>query len=417
MVWLLSLSLVIIPLMGTISIIPMVNVKDLWETKDLLVLLAIVGIWLMPVPMRQKDPNPWLNAMLVFLVLALFMLPPVRLLLGSADLGGSWAWKSMAWVFVYYILYTKIVCMPVLHFNQKEMIARAIGYAAVISSLYAIIQALGLDQFQAIYTPKNFGVRKAGEITAMIGNPTYLGIWLVMCLPFCLYAMKKWQIGVVMVAILLCQSDTATAGMIGSLVLMGLIRARSVKFLKVIPIVVLVAVIALYSSWGRIQAFAENKASGRIAVWKDTLKDWREPAILLKVSDDMPEAQRDEAQLLNKRVYSLTGRGLGSFEFFFIKKHPEHKGWNDPHSVFLRTLYEVGLIGLVLLLGMLGYVFVKTFKQTFEDEWVRCLWIALFFICFSALTMPMLILEPVRYFSVAVFCLLSAQIRNKIILK
>ncbi len=416
MINLLCLSLFLVPLIGPVTWMPIIDVKDLWIMKELAVLLSVVGICLMPSSCRPHTVNPWLKAMMVFLVLAAFLIPPIHLLLGPGiDLGGLWTWRAMAWAFVYFMLYRKIVSGPILHINQKELIAKAIGYAALISAVYASIQFINLDQFQVVLTPKNSGIRTAGEIAAMIGNATYLAVFLGISLPFCLYAMRKWQTGVVIVAILLCQSDTATLGAAASLVLMALIRAKRLDFLKLASMAVIFGIVALCASWGQIRPFVKDRFNGRLLVWHDTLKDWKAPAISLAVTPEMTEAQKKEVELLNHRTCTLTGRGLGSYEYLFQRTHP---GWNSAHNCYLQALYEIGLIGLVLLLGMIGFVFWNTFELAMNDEWIRILYCSFFFICFSAMTLPVLIIEPLRLFSVVVFILLSANIaRKKIILK
>lgn len=395
------LFLVFIPLCGPLQISPFICIRDLWTTKEFLALLAVVIICLIPSPRRQYTINLWLKIMIVFLVFATYLAPPIKLLLGLADLGGLWMWKSLAWVFAYFMLYRKIRGMPIIHLEQKKLIAKSIGYAGLISAVYAIVQYLNIDQFQTYFRPEWEGYRQAGDITALIGSPVYLGVFLGLCLPFSIYALRWWQSIVIILAILTCQSDTATIFVVFMLVFMCCMRAKSLNWLRAYVLCVVVIMAAMGSLWHEIRPHVGD--NGRFGIWRDTVEDWRSPCLTIPITPEMSKGEAIETTLLNKRTWAITGRGIGSFEYIFQRKHP---GWNDPHNVYLRVLYETGIIGLILFLGMIAFVFWKNFFIAREDYWVLTLYCSFLFVCLSGLTLPILIIEPLRFMSVVVMSLL-----------
>ncbi len=78
---------------------------------------------------------------------------------------------------------------------------------------------------------------------------------------------------------------------------------------------------------GRLDSFSSN---GRWPLWKATLKE--------------------------DASAPLTGTGAGSFEGWWAQ-HGEGGYVKDAHSLFFETLGELGIVGLALLVGFLGWVF------------------------------------------------------------
>lgn len=406
MLYLLCLALFIIPLCGPITIIPFIDVKDLWKAKEFLVILTIAASCYFPLKSyRTSKPLQWI---LIFLIISTFLMPPIVLKLGNADLGGLWAWKSLAWVLGYFILYQRIASMS-LHINDKELISKAIGYAALISSIYAIVQLLNTDQFQLVRDWHDIGMGNSHpEMTGMIGNSVYLSIFLVMSLPFSLYAMRPWQSWTIVTAVLLAGSDTATCGMIIILSILWAMKVKSDLWLKLLLAMTVISATVCVSYWPQIRPHIRDNS--RFQIWKEVVKDWHGPVLTQEVTPDMSESQKSAYAILNKRTWSLTGRGLGSFEFLFQRKFP---GWNDPHNVYLKILYELGLIGVCLFLWNIGSILWRNFALARKDEWTLVLYLALVFCCFSALTTPLLIIEPLRLLICVIFALLSCGGVNK----
>lgn len=374
--------------------------------------MAIIGICALPVAAHQRTINWPVKALLAFTIISIFLIPPVILQLGHFDLGGSWCWKSLAWVMAYFMLYQRLAGFPLLE-GYREKIALAIGWAAFLSACYAIVQSLNIDQFQVMRTYKEMGNKTAGEITAMIGSPVYLAVFLCLCLPFCINYMKWWQTSLVCIAILACQSDTGTIGAVFIIVLMAAMRAKSTIWLKVMVCGGILCGALILSFWPQVGPKIESMGNGRFLIWQQVWEDYNSPAILLPITEDMPENKRFEAELLNKRKQTITGRGPGSFEFFFTRKHEAVSQygvpilWNDPHNVYLRVLYELGAVGLGLFLGVIGFVLWKAFPAARADQWSLTLFCSFAFWCFAGLTTPLLIVEPLRFYAVAIFALLS----------
>lgn len=390
-------ALFILPLCGPLTIAPIIDIKDLWKTKEFLAILAVALLCVVPVSRHDRAVNWPLKAMLVFVVLATFLIPPIAIQIDNENLGGLWCWRAVAWAFGYFLLYQRISSA---HFDRVA-VAKAIGWGALLTASYALVQLLNIDQFQITRPDSEIGAGHTHpEMTAMIGSSVYVSVWLGICLPFCFYILRWYQTAVVAAAIFLTGSDTGILFGTATVIFMLSMRARSNLYLKTILLVIALAGGMILGFWPQLKPIFKEHASGRYQIWSKTIKDWQDPCIVLDIKPEMSAAQKREIEILNKRTWTMTGRGMGSFDFIFQRKMP---GWNDPHCVYLRVLYETGLIGLGLFLGMIGLVLWKGFSGARQDPWKLAVYCSLVFCCLAAVTTPLLIIEPLRFYCVIIF--------------
>lgn len=408
--YILAGALFVLPLAGPIIWEPIVAIPDIWKAKEFYAVMAILAIVLARKSRGAQSSgckqNPFLTTLLLFLPISAYASPPFALIYGHENLGGFWIWKSMAWCFAYFLLYQTITANHPVRERHKMAIVRAIGWAAIMSAGYAYLQALGVDQWQIARSISEIGQPAAVNITAMIGNPTYLSNWLAMCLPFLMLFFRWYWVVFVLGAVILCKSDISLVGAaIVVPVTLACSRARSTIWIKVVAGVGLTAIVLLVANWSEIRPYVAQRANGRLAVWEQAYEDFRAPCIKLPVTEDMSSAQRAEVEKLNKRTYTMTGRGLGSWPFIFAPKYTTN--FESAHSEYLETLYSIGIIGLGLLLAAIGFVLYHAFQAARVDPFAMALYASFIFICFAAAGLPIWHLEPLRFYCVAVFCLLS----------
>lgn len=409
--FILCVSLFLIPLCGALLVEPVIPAigKDLKTVKEYLVIVAILlfiaaNHFSKPATARPAFNIP-LHLLIVYLPLSIFSSPPLMVMFGYRNMAGLWMWEGMAWVFLYYFFYLSMIQND---FSDKHgLVAKVISWAAIISSTYAFIQLLGLDQYQGVKSYSEIGKPVAKEITSMIGNPTYLGVWLAMCLPFCvLFIRWWWPAALVFGAILICRSDFATAGAILTLILLGAFKSGKTIWFKIIFSFGLVAIIAIWSFWGQIRPKIHDNS--RFQLWADVIKDWREPPIKQPVVEGMTEIQKREVNLLNQKSYPLTGMGINSFGYVFSLKNSSK--WESVHNEPLEILYSIGLYGFIIFYSAVGFVLIKTFRIAFQEPFYMACYVAFCVILFCSIGIPLWHIEPLRYFSAVIFCFLSRVI-------
>lgn len=410
--YILTVSLYVIPLLGPIILEPVISLNQIWTAKEFYVLIFILLI-VMAYLINGRDHKATVNypliALMLFLPISVFSAPPLQLIYGHENIAGLWMWRGLAWCFGYFMFYMAICSNPPIRDKLKTMIVMAIGIPAIISAGYAYIQFLNIDQWQITKPMTVIGHILSSDITAMIGNPTYLAVWLVMCLPFlCLFFRWYW-VAFVLGAIPLCQSDIGNVGAIVTLIFIALMRAKSTIWLKAtIAGTVMVALLICFN-WREIRP--NVKDNGRFAVWAQTFEDWKSPCIKIEITPDMSVAQKAEIEKWNKKTFSLTGRGIGSFPFIFGVKYTTN--YESAHNEYLEGLYSIGLIGMILFFSAIGLVFYHAFPLARNDTLCMALYVSLFFCCFAAAGLPTLHVEPLRFTSAVMFCLLSSMIVRK----
>ena len=235
----LCLSLFFIPLLGSFEIGPFFEIKDAETAKEFLSLISILMMFLagtlgFRVPVNNRPHNIFLYFFIAFIPISIYSAPPLKLMYEHNNMAGLWMWEASFWILAYFMLYKSIISIPPLYEDHKKMIGQHIGWAAILSAGYAYFQALGLDQWQYAKAYEHIGSPLASKITAVMGNPTHLGIWLVMCLPFIIvYFDKKWIFFVIGAAIL-TKSDFALAGIFFTIGLFFCIQMDA-KAIKVEP--------------------------------------------------------------------------------------------------------------------------------------------------------------------------------------
>lgn len=401
--WILAAGLFFLPLTGVIVIEPVISI--IHNTKEMLAIitcLLFIAYAQNSGHVRKSNINKLLSALIVFIIFSINASPKISLIYNSVNIGNLWEWKAFAVILIYYMFYLAYARIS-LTVQQNASLCKIIGLTAIISSVYAIFQALGLDQAQSVKTLQQIGSPDAPGITAMIGNPTYLAIYLVASLPFVWHFFKKYATLPVVVAIILCKSDTGYAG----LVLMFLILTIS-KCRKNIRIYVIIAIsILILCFFGKnYKTFSDN---GRFQMWKQAAHEFYNPPITMQITPSMSAAQKAEIQKLNSKKYVMTGLGLGSFPII----HNANKkfvnpstAWMSLHNVYFDVLWSLGIIGLLLFLSTIYESFYHFYKKEKNKTDYLILFSFVFLLLASCLHSTILH-EPTRFLMVFLFCMIS----------
>ena len=401
--WILSAGLILLTLTNTIVIEPFLSI--IHNTKETIALIICFLFFTYVYNFKHKrlfQINKSLSLFVFFAIFSINASPKIKLIYNTQNLGNFWEWKALAVILAYYLFYLSFSHVR-FSLKEKEKLCKVLATTAIISSIYAILQALGLDQAQSTKTIQQIGTPVAPGITAMIGNPTYLGIYLTACLPFVWHFFKKPVSIIVLTAIALSGSDTAYLGML------------------------LMAFLWVFSSTGKngkivlsffgfllcvILAFYHPKVtdSGRFNQWKQSLSEFYNPPISMNITPEMSTAQKEEIQKLNTKKYTITGLGLGSFPIFHNanKKFTNPStAWMSAHNVFLEVLFTTGILGLLIFLSAIFETFFSYFKKQNKNKIDGLAFISFIFLLLSFFTTSTILLEPLRFLTVIFFCLIS----------
>lgn len=338
--------------------------------------------------------NKWLTALLCFIPVSIIQAPHLDIQLGKAYLGGVWMWQSLAWCLGYYGAFLAISNICFKRDKFKYRIGCFIAIPAIISAGYAYLQYFNFDQFQFVRPYNEIGCPEMARMTAWIGNPTYLAVYLSACLPFVWkYLGKFWAVFCV-VAILLCHSDTALFGFILAVAVWFAMRRPTNQKLMIFPILALSILLCCF--------LCKEKFNGRVTTWTQTVEDYMSPPIV-------------PSNGIGK-TYQITGRGIGSFAVFYPMKHtrPDRNDfviWDSAHNEPLQALYEIGIIGLFLMGGALWTLIYENRKAVLDGFFGTVL-LSLIFLIIASCTLPVFHHPVFQLMFVSLAAILTRFARN-----
>ena len=329
MTWLIKASLIIIPFYEIILFsLPFTN-SNMPDTRvgkeDVLLYLIIVISMLGLFNGIKKINNKFLFLFVGLLFINYHFMPKV--FIDSSTFPSPWFFKSAILLVFSFLFFLTIASST---FRVKE-IFKIISWVGFIMALYGLGQYFGLDQFYILKPISILGKTEAGNIAGNLGQPTVLASFLAMCLPihFCL---KRYGFGAItFIVICLCQAKMAIFASVAGVAVYYIYRSDNrIYWFKTAfcSILVLICAYMAYSHYKPNKLLVEN---GRYGMWKDVLLDIKDGRVIP-----------------NGKDYSLTGYGLGSFKFFNPKLHDGN--WDKAHNEYLQVFYELGLIGIILLL-------------------------------------------------------------------
>ena len=281
---------------------------------------------------------------------------------------GSWERRMGYLSWLHFFVFALILLINIKSNRQVYRLLLITALTSFLVTIYGFIQALGLEPFEWSYNP--FLTKR---IFSTIGQPNFLGSWLLLVIPLSLFGIIKKKsflrilsfISVLLLisALVLTKSRGALIGLIA---LIGFISFfflwRKNKKLAMIPIFCFLSLIGLiifinkkgidntrlvnYPSLYRLQTFANLKMAGQYR-----LMHWRASLDLIK--------QRP-----------ILGYGLGAQRFNFPRYYqPEFAMYEKPniyldyaHNDILDMLLIAGFLGLVSYLFWLGSVFWRGLK-------------------------------------------------------
>ncbi|MDO8435149.1 MAG: O-antigen ligase family protein [bacterium] len=226
-------------------------------------------------------------------------------------------------------------------------------------SLYAILQAIHRDVPQFVDAFLLYGAHGPARAFATLGHPNFLGAYLAMALPFGIlfwnaFPKRSYRIVVSIasalgiVALLLTYSRGAWAGFfVGGFVTVILLRHSAWKKMLTAGGAVVLGLIFLsfvISSSAPLLARIGSTFDTTNGSTKARLDEWRYAP-----------------KLLPQRL--ITGFGPGTYGEFSEDRQKDPG--SDPsyadrlHNLFLDTLWNSGLIGLIALLGVLGAAILR----------------------------------------------------------
>ena len=349
----------------------------------------------------RKCKNKWILLFLLFIPINIHLAPQYNIELNGVSSPNYWVWKPFLTILCYFFMFIIVQSLKITRESLSKLF-NVMVWCGLIMSTYVLFQNFGWDQFFIIKPGQHITASTNPLLVGTLGNSTIVSPYIAMIIPIALY-LRRWIVALVLIcAVIACQSNMAIGAMIVSLLLYVCFRYR----LRGIFVVFLALTLSVSVLNGiRVlnpQKFTKitskvTSASGRIAVWKESIKISKESELGK-----------------GKTRHPFTGTGLGSYPVLY---RPLMKStFGKAHNEYLEVFCTMGIGGFVLFLMAIGFMLKSVFISYFEGfNQTEIAALICSFVCISLVALGTFIwqVSPQNYYTVLIFGLLS----NRRILK
>jgi hypothetical protein len=280
--------------------------------------------------------NKWLLMFVCSLVIAINRNPAVPIELGSFDISNFWIYKPFLQIVVYLLALSSISAMTYSE-DFTTRVYKIMAWCGFIMALYLLIQKLGFDQFFNLKIGDEFISVTEPRMVGTMGQSSIIAPYVAICTIPALFLRKYWMTFLMIAVLLLTKSDVAIVScLIG--ILFFFTGKKPLIFCSLCAFIALILGGFLAMNTGPDRKHLND--GGRFEVWKTIVDDMR-----------TPYSGKDP------RVFSMTGFGIGSFEYLYHAKH--HSKFRQAHNEYLEVLWCVGIIGLVLFISSIWHEFIS----------------------------------------------------------
>lgn len=221
------------------------------------------------------------------------------------------------------VLFYKLI-VEYLDKNSIEKILKWFKYTVIALLFYCVLQFFGLDEFfSALGTTVNNRL-----VIGIIGNPSHWGGFLAIVQPLFFSRNRQDILSLVLLWGLILLTGSAI-GLVGGLLV--ILFWVVFKKRKMLPITIGASLTFITTVFLFNKHYFSN--SQRLGAWKQTF------------------------DLMKDKL--ITGLGLGTFG---LKNNIQGGHWQHIHNEYYQIVFELGLIGLVLILWCI-YDYFKTFNS------------------------------------------------------
>ncbi len=326
---------------------PFVFIKG-YDTRDPKMLIALgvaLAIGLSGIFKGKFKPfkNHWLLIFIGYLFISHRLLP--QIFVGGETFANGWVWQCYTYIAIFFLM---LLTVSSIRFSKQEITAQIniIIWCGMIMALYAVLQYFGFDSFfKNNANPDHYFINNL-RVSGTLGHPTVLAPFFAILMPFALFKKKKLAIVLFIAALIVTNSKMAIgATIVGSCAYLFIKSKKSLIIASILAVLFLGGFgVGSYRFPGIIGD------SGRIEHWKGVVSEVSKP--------------------IKGTNLSLIGFGLGSYPYFYKTRH--NSTFGQVHNEYIEIFYNSGVIGLLLFLASIWYVFKTNFLYaTRGDEIVR----------------------------------------------
>jgi len=338
--------------------------------------LFLLAVWLMKV--LREGKISWQKTPLNLPIIIFLFICGLSTLFSVSPRLSFWGMHGFYFEgFLSFMCYGIIYFIAVNYVTDKRKVLKTLLIASVIVSVYALVQAAGITFF--VWR----GTQPYPRVWSTLGNPNFLGPYLIMIIPIYLIFLikaetvkKKFVYSVFtllsVLALIFTYSRAAWLGMVVGLIVFALmVNKKQLKTNSFFLIGIIVSCIILTSIYPRLYLRPQERTTTMKPIVERAVSivDFKEPGITARLS-----AWGTTIKMTLKRP--ILGFGLDtlgmSFRQFMSKKYEELAGRfrtaGYAHNEFLQYSVTIGLVGLGVYLFLLFTFFRILIKVSREKD-------------------------------------------------
>ena len=263
---------------------------------------------------------------IAYIGLATYLSPKQIVIYNGVNVRNFYVWRCLFYLVSYSMAFLALVNTKV----NKKLIETVIIWTATVMAFHSLVQATGILQFVATDASN-----KLYGMVGFLGNRAILSCFLALCVPIAIHNKKYVQSAIIILAVIITRCQVPIFSLlIGGLVYVVILKPR-LLYSIVLMLVVFATVCCVdvcVNENGRDRLLFSD--SYRLMNWKATVED--------------------SLMSINGHSYFYTGKGLGSYKLFYHIDKPKNMGnYYEVHNEYLEVLYELGLYGLLVVLGLI----------------------------------------------------------------
>jgi len=282
---------------------------------------------------------------------------------------GSWERRMGYLAWLHFFLFSLILFLNLKNKKQIYRILISIIFSSILVVFYGLIQSQGLDIFGWTYDPF-----ARGRIFSTIGQPNFLGSWLLLVLPIPLVFLYRRDFKIKVLAIFLFLLllyvlflTKSRGAIVGLMALFGFLSFAWIwkrnKKLVIIPVLCFFFILSLlFFSQSNVQESNQSTVSLPFLARIQSFTNLHEAG--------QYRLMHWQASLDLIKQKPILGYGIATQRFNFPKYYqPEFAIYEKPniyldyaHNDILDILLSAGFLGLASYLLLVGYVFISGWK-------------------------------------------------------
>lgn len=296
----------------------------------------------------KPQKNIWVLILLAYIPIHIYAAPSPSIDLMGTPVYNFWAWRPAYKIICFGLLFLTIASHTFTE-KEKRTILQVMVWMGVVTAFYEISQFFYTDQWM-----KRVADGDWGRIGGFINNPILTAPFVALCVPLAIYLRAWWRLLILIIGVILPDSQMAwIAAAFGTIVYFGTKNRR--YFMFCVTMFFVASAAFTYLSITNLDFRGKFSDHERFHHWNQIFKDWTGPLHLV-------DAEKDTV-----KIFSLTGRGIGSFKYVYRVEHPgtetSPNRFEQAHNDYLEWGYIAGFVGV----GLLGMALFYLFSQI----WIR----------------------------------------------